>query len=102
MTGVQTCALPIYLDLVKLIAQSLKDVETLTKEDIYELVETGKLAWWEKKKVRMEAEKIEAEAKALKEETEALKKAAEPVVVETEVKIEKVTEKAEKKESENE
>ena len=37
------------IDLLKLIAQHLLDIETLTKEDIYEIVETGKLSWWEKK-----------------------------------------------------
>ena len=29
------------------------EVETLTKEDIDELVNTGKLNWWEKKKAKM-------------------------------------------------
>jgi cell division protease FtsH len=46
-----------HLDLLKLIAQHLLDVETLTKEDIYEIVDTGKLGWWEKKKEKLEAEK---------------------------------------------
>ena len=47
--------------LVHLIASHLIDIETLTKEDIYELVETGKLNWWEKKKAKMEAERIAKE-----------------------------------------
>ena len=47
--------------LVHLIASHLMEVETLTKEDIYELVETGKLEWWEKKKAKAEAEKIAKE-----------------------------------------
>ncbi|MCF7926526.1 MAG: ATP-dependent zinc metalloprotease FtsH [Candidatus Izimaplasma sp.] len=38
------------LDLLRNIARHLLDVETLTKEDILEIVDTGKLAWWEKKK----------------------------------------------------
>jgi cell division protease FtsH len=59
------------IDLVKLIARSLKDIETLTKEDIYELVETGKLSWWEKKKAKIEAEKLAAEAAPVKKVTEA-------------------------------
>lgn len=51
-------------DLVKLIATHLMEIETLTKEDIYELVETGKLSWWEKKKAKQEAEKIAKEKEA--------------------------------------
>jgi len=39
-----------HVDLLKNIAQHLLDIETLTKDDIYEIVETGKLAWWDKKK----------------------------------------------------
>lgn len=39
------------IDLLRLIAEHLLAVETLTKEDIYEIVETGKLSWWEKKKL---------------------------------------------------
>ena len=50
--------------LVHLIASHLIDIETLTKEDIYELVETGKLNWWEKKKAKMEAERIAKEKEA--------------------------------------
>ena len=37
-------------DLLKLIAEHLIEIETLTKEDIEELVNTGKLAWFEAKK----------------------------------------------------
>lgn len=40
------------LDLLKLIAHHLLEIETLTKEDIYEIVDTGKLSWWEKKKAK--------------------------------------------------
>ena len=40
------------------IASHLKEVETLTKEDIYELYQTGKLEWWEKKKAKAEAKRI--------------------------------------------
>ncbi len=47
--------------LVHLIATHLMDIETLTKEDIYELVETGQLSWWEKKKAKAEAERIAKE-----------------------------------------
>ena len=39
--------------LLDLIAQHLVEIETLTKEDITELVETGKLGWWEKKKAKL-------------------------------------------------
>lgn len=48
-------------DLVKLIANHLMEIETLTKEDIYELVEKGSLSWWEKKKAKAEAERIAKE-----------------------------------------
>ncbi len=51
-------------ELVKLIAEHLIQIETLTKEDIYELVNTGKLSWWEKKKENEEAEKIAKEKEA--------------------------------------
>ena len=39
--------------LLDLLAQHLVEIETLTKEDINELVETGKLSWWEKKKAKL-------------------------------------------------
>ncbi|MFA7435306.1 MAG: ATP-dependent zinc metalloprotease FtsH [Bacilli bacterium] len=48
-------------DLLILIAEHLMEIETLTKEDIYELVNTKQLAWWEKKKAKEEAEKIARE-----------------------------------------
>jgi len=38
--------------LLDLIAHQLIEMETLTKEDIEELVATGKVAWWEEKKAR--------------------------------------------------
>ena len=50
--------------LVHLVANHLMDIETLTKEDIYELVETGQLSWWEKKKAKAEAERIAKEKEA--------------------------------------
>ena len=49
------------IELLKSIAQHLLEVETLTKEDIYEIVDTGKLTWWEKKKAKEEAKKLEPE-----------------------------------------
>ena len=51
-------------DLVALIANHLMEIETLTKEDIYELVNTGRLDWWERKKAKMEAEKVAKEKEA--------------------------------------
>ena len=48
-------------ELVKLVANHLMEIETLTKEDIYELVNTGKLDWWERKKAKQEAEKVAKE-----------------------------------------
>ena len=60
-----------HLELVKLIADYLLKVETLTKEDIYQIVDTGKLDWWEKKqqKLALEADKVETEETVTKEET---------------------------------
>lgn len=40
-------------NLLDLLAKHLVEVETLTKEDIDELVNTGRLNWWEKKKQKM-------------------------------------------------
>ncbi len=51
-------------DLLFLVAEHLIEIETLTKEDIYELVNTGQLNWWEKKKAKQEAEKIAQEKEA--------------------------------------
>ena len=48
-------------DVLELIAKHLYDIETLTKEDIYELVETGKLEWWENKLAQDEAKRIALE-----------------------------------------
>lgn len=39
-----------HIDLVHLIANQLMEMETLTREDIEELVTTGKVGWWEEKK----------------------------------------------------
>ena len=38
--------------MLKTIANYLLEIETLTKSDIYEIVETGKLGWWEEKKAK--------------------------------------------------
>ena len=48
--------------LLDLIALHLVEIETLTKEDIDELVNTGQLSWWEKKKAKMAAEAAELES----------------------------------------
>ena len=40
--------------LLDLLAKHLVEIETLTKEDIDELVNNGKLNWWEKKKAKMQ------------------------------------------------
>src|SRR5690606_29525010 len=55
-------------DLLDLIANQLIEMETLTKEDIEELVRTGKVAWWEEKKAKDEQE---AKLAAEKEKTQA-------------------------------
>lgn len=52
------------MDILVLVAEHLMEIETLTKEDIYELVNTGKLGWWERKKAKAEAEKIANEKEA--------------------------------------
>jgi cell division protease FtsH len=44
------------LDLLTLIANQLMEMETLTREDIEELVRTGKVQWWEDKKAKDRAE----------------------------------------------
>jgi cell division protease FtsH len=49
------------MDLLTIVAEHLIEIETLTKEDIYELVNTKQLQWWEKKKAKTEAEKIASE-----------------------------------------
>ena len=57
--------------LLDLIALHLVEIETLTSEDIKELVDNGQLSWWEKKKAKMaakEAETIEAKVETPTEE----------------------------------
>ncbi len=53
--------------LLDLIAMHLVEIETLTREDIEELVNNGSLAWWEKKKAKM-AEAQNAESSEPKQE----------------------------------
>ena len=66
------------IELLKNIAKHLLEVETLTKEDIIEIVDTGKLDWWVKKQAK--------EAKGLTE-----LKPVEPIVqADTKQKEEKV------------
>ncbi|MFP4077946.1 MAG: ATP-dependent zinc metalloprotease FtsH, partial [Candidatus Izemoplasmataceae bacterium] len=50
------------IDLLKRIAEILLDTETLTREDILEIVDTGTLAWWEKKKEANEQKALKQEA----------------------------------------
>ena len=57
--------------LLDLLAKHLVEIETLTKEDIDELVNTGRLNWWEKKKAKM----AEAEASRLEAVDQAEQKA---------------------------
>ena len=75
--------------LLDLIAMHLVEIETLTKEDIDELVNAGRLDWWERKKAKMEKAKLEAEA-LMKAEEEA--KANETVKETVEVTSEVVEE----------
>jgi cell division protease FtsH len=62
-----------HLDLVKMIADFLLKVETLTKEDIDEIVETGQLEWWNKKQAKAAQELDEVKVtpeEVVEEETE--------------------------------
>ncbi len=47
------------IDLLKRISEILLEVETLTREDITEIVETNTLGWWEKKKEAQNEKKVE-------------------------------------------
>ncbi len=55
-------------DLLNLIANQLIEMETLTREDIEELVTTGKVTWWEEKKLKDAKELAEAEAAPVTQE----------------------------------
>ena len=61
--------------LLDLIAMHLVEIETLTREDIEELVNNGQLSWWEKKKAKMAAAELEA-----KQASEAVEEVAEQPV----------------------
>ncbi len=63
-----------HLSLLKLIAEFLLETETLTREDIMEIVDTGKLSWLEKKR---EEDKDTAEAEAKKESSKETKEPSE-------------------------
>ncbi|QVK17992.1 ATP-dependent zinc metalloprotease FtsH [Mycoplasmatota bacterium] len=66
-------------ELLDLIANQLIEMETLTREDIEELVETGKVKWWDEKKAQDKKE-LEEIKKAEKEkaEKEKVEKEEEP------------------------
>jgi len=77
-----------HIELVKLLADFLLKVETLTKEDINEIVETGTLSWWDKKQAKkaQEAETLALE-EAKNEKVEEVKEVEEePKVVEVKPK----------------
>ncbi|MDD3382784.1 MAG: ATP-dependent zinc metalloprotease FtsH [Bacilli bacterium] len=80
-------------DLLVLLAKHLMEIETLTKEDIYELVNTGKLSWWENKKLKVEAEKVaaakEAELNSILEEKLKAAKEEASVDLEKEAEVKK-------------
>jgi len=69
------------IELVKSIADFLLKVETLTREDILEIVETGTLEWWDKKQAK-DALKEELEATTVAKETteEVVEEATEEIV----------------------
>ena len=77
--------------LLDLIAMHLVEIETLTKEDIDELVNAGRLDWWERKKAKMEKARLEAEALMKAEEEKANETVTETVEVTSEV-VEEVKE----------
>ncbi|MDF2699817.1 MAG: cell division protein FtsH [Haloplasmataceae bacterium] len=60
------------LDLVKLIANQLMEMETLTREDIEELVATGKVKWWDEKKITDQQEAEKAMEKEIKPEDKVI------------------------------
>ena len=57
-------------NLLDLIAKHLIEVETLTREDIEDLLTTGQLTWWEKKKAKMAQEEQELKERLEKEQQE--------------------------------
>ena len=59
--------------LLDLIALHLVEIETLTSEDIKELVDNGSLAWWEKKKAKMAAKAEEAKVAEVQDNIEETK-----------------------------
>ncbi len=68
------------IDLVKAIAYYLMEVETLTKEEIYEIADTGKLKWWDEKKLMATDEEVAQQiqkSEQIKEEKKQSKKDAE-------------------------
>ena len=79
--------------LLDLIALHLVEIETLTKEDIDELVNTGQLSWWEKKKAKMAAEAAELESTTVVDTTTEEETKSELV---DEKPLEEATEKEEK------
>ncbi len=75
------------LDLVKKIAEALLEIETLTCDDINDIVKTGKVTWYEEMKVE--------KAKKAKEDAEKAKKAE----AEKSAEVEKTTEETKAVES---
>jgi len=73
-----TVAIKANRELLDLIANQLMEMETLTREDIEELVSTGKVKWWDAKKIEdakeLELAKELEKKQALEKEKEELKK----------------------------
>lgn len=63
-----------HLELVKLIASQLIEMETLTREDIEELVKTGQVKWWEEKKAQDKEDALNLEKQANSESKEESQK----------------------------
>ena len=64
--------------LLDLIAKHLIEVETLTREDIEDLLTTGQLTWWEKKKAKMAQEEQELKERLEKEQQEQEENSSNP------------------------
>ncbi len=67
-------------DLLEAIAYYLKEIETLTKQDIDEINSTGKLKWYDEQKAKKEAKQNEAKAESTtSSETESKESTAETI-----------------------
>ncbi len=78
-----------HMKLVKLIAHYLLEIETLTKDEIYEIVETGKLKWWDTKQAEPKQEEKKEEKSEEQKQDNDKKTTDESVVEKLELELEK-------------